>query len=316
MTSQPAGSGDDAARGPAICKRPGCGRPLPAPGRGRNRVFCSDDCAQRYHNHARIPAPAAGTVHTSEQEPLAALDAAARQIAVLVRAAREQAAGLDPARVRAQVADAEAARRRAEAAAVTAQAQAGEAREETDALAQALAAAREDAATARDAAQHQADNAQAAAAALEQLRRDTAAQITAIQARAADQAAAARADAERSARERADALAAARDARHAAGTETSRARQAEADARAETGRVRDDAARERENLREHHQAQLAAAHELTAAERARAERAEAQLETERADRRSLTSHLTSPASHNGHQQPAGTSDRPGGARSK
>ncbi|HTQ92441.1 MAG TPA: hypothetical protein VMK84_23410 [Streptosporangiaceae bacterium] len=314
MTSQPAASSDDAARSPATCKRPGCGRPLPAPGRGRNRVFCSDDCAQRYHNDARIPAPA-GTV-TGDQDPLTALDALTRQIAVLVRAAREQAASLDPARVRAQIADAEAARRRAEAAAVTAQAQAAEAREETDALAEALAAARDDAAAAQDAARHHADDAQAAAAALEQLRADTAVQITAIQARAAEQAAAAHDDAERSARERDDALAAARDARHAAGTETSRARQAEKDARTETGRVRDDAARERGNLREHHQAQLEAAHELTAAERARAERAEAQLEAERADRRTLTSHLTSPASDNGHPQPADGPDHRSGARSK
>lgn len=305
MTSQPAASDDDAARGPAICKRPGCGRPLPAQGRGRNRIFCSDDCAQRYHNDARIPAPAGGTTHTGDQEPLAALDALTRQIAVLVRAAREQAASLDPAHVRAQIADAEAARRRAEAAAITTQAQAAEAREETDALAEALAAAREDAAAAQDAAQHQADDARAAAAALEQLRAGTAAQITAIQARAAEQATAARTHVERSARERDDAIAAARDARHTAETETSRARQAEADARAETVRVRDDAARERDALREHHQAQLAAAHELTAAERARAERAETQLEAERTDRRSLTSHLTSPASDNGHpSQPA------------
>src|SRR6266568_2933649 len=300
MTSHPAGSDDD-ARGPAICKRPGCGRPLPAQGRGRNRVFCGGDCAQRFHNDARIPAPAAGAV-TGDQDPLTALDALTRQAAVLVRAAREQAASLDPARVRAQVADAEAARRRAEAAVVTARAQAAEAREETDALAEALAAAREDAAAAQDAARHQADAARAAAAALEQLRADTAAQVTAIQARAADQAAAARTGAETSARERDDALAAARDARQAAGTEVSRARQAEADARAEAGRGRDDASRERENLREHHQAQLAAAHELTAAERA--------------DRRTLTSHLTSPASDNGSQQPAGIPDRRGGARSK
>src|SRR6266581_3389787 len=183
MTSHPAGSDDD-ARGPAICKRPGCGRPLPAQGRGRNRVFCGGDCAQRFHNDARIPAPAAGAV-TGDQDPLTALDALTRQAAVLVRAAREQAASLDPARVRAQVADAEAARRRAEAAVVTARAQAAEAREETDALAEALAAAREDAAAAQDAARHQADAARAAAAALEQLRADTAAQVTAIQARAA-----------------------------------------------------------------------------------------------------------------------------------
>jgi len=89
-----------------------------------------------------------------------------------------------------------------------------------------------------------------------------------------------------------DALAAARDTRTAAGAETSRARQAETDARAETQRAREDAARERDALRESHNAQLEAQRALTGAERARAERAEAQLETERADRRQLTSHIT------------------------
>jgi len=43
-------------------------------------------------------------------------------------------------------------------------------------------------------------------------------------------------------------------------------------------------------------------HALTDAERGRAERAEAQLDTERADRRTLTSHLT--ASDNGQARPA------------
>ena len=129
MTSQPAG--DEPA---AHCKRPGCSHPLPpAQARGRNRQFCSDDCARRYHNDARIPVTAAAP--TGDTDPLAALDTLLRQGAVLVRAAREQAASLDPAAVRAQVAEAEAARRRAEAAAVTAAAQAAQALQETDALA-------------------------------------------------------------------------------------------------------------------------------------------------------------------------------------
>ena len=214
----------------AICRRPGCGHPLPAPGRGRTRQFCSDDCARRYHNDARIPAPAAAS-RTGDTDPLAALDVLLRQAAVLVRAAREQAASLDPAAVRAQIAEAEAARRRAEAAAVTAAAQAAEARQETQALAEALAAARDDTAAAQAAAQEAADTARAAAAELAQLRSDTAAQITAITARAEEQAAAARADADRCARERDDAITAAAQARHAADTEISRARQAETDAR-------------------------------------------------------------------------------------
>jgi len=70
---------------------------------------------------------------------------------------------------------------------------------------------------------------------------------------------------------------------------------------------------ERDGLRDSCQAQLAAAHALTQAERERAERAETQLETERTDRRTLTSHLTSTASDNSPQP--GPQPR-GGARSK
>jgi hypothetical protein len=132
-------------------------------------------------------------------------------------------------------------------------------------------------------------------------------------ARAEELVTAARADAGRCARERDDAITAAAQTRHAADTEISRARQAEKDARDQTIQARADAARERDALGEHHQAQLAAAHALTQAERARAERAEAQLETERADRRTLTSHLTSATSDNGQQPRPGPR---GGARSK
>ena len=297
------------------CKRPGCGNALPpGGGRGRHRVFCSDDCARRYHNDARLPAASSGA--GSDGDPLAELEPLLRQAAVLARAARDQAAGLDPARVRADIADAEAARRRAEAAAVTAAARQAEAEAETQALAEALSAARDGQAAAGDSARHAEETARAFAAELDHLRRDTAEKITAAAQAVREQVTAARADAVRAQRERDEALAAARDTRTAADTETSRARQAEKDARTETGRVRDDAARERGNLREHHQAQLEAAHELTAAERARAERAEAQLEAERADRRTLTSHLTSPASDNGHPQPADGPDHRSGARSK
>lgn len=70
----------------------------------------------------------------------------------------------------------------------------------------------------------------------------------------------------------------------------------ETDARAETDRARADAARERDTLHAQHQAQLDAVAALTAAERARAERAEQLLEAERADRRHLTTALTAPAS--------------------
>jgi chromosome segregation ATPase len=281
MTSQPASTDDHGT----VCKRPGCGRPLPAQDRGRSRQFCSTDCARRFHNHSRIPVPAGASV--TGEDPLATLDTLIRQAAVLTRAARDQAASLDPASVRTQIADAEAARRRAEAAVVTAQAQAAEALQETAALTEALTAARDDLSAAQAAAQHADGTARTAADELEQLRRDSAAQITGIQAQADQQVTAARTDADRHARERDDAITAARDARHAADAEISRARQAETDARAETERVRADAARERDTLREHHQAELAAARALTDAERARAERAETQLDTERADRRTL-----------------------------
>src|SRR5271165_4469108 len=276
MTSQPQTPGGQESRTPVTCKRPGCPNTLPAPGRGRARQFCSDDCARRYHNDARIPAPA--VAGSSSDDPLASLEALARQAAVLIRAARDQAASLDPAHVRAQIAEAEAARRRAEAAAVTADARAAESEAETQALAAALAAE----------------------AGLAQLRRETTAQITAIQAEASEQVTAALQETARSARERDNALAAARETAHHAETEVSRARQAETDARDETSRVRDDAARERDALSAHHRAQLAAASTLTAAEQARAQRAEQQLEIERADRRQLTGHITA----NGTQPPA------------
>src|SRR6266567_2674424 len=182
MTSNPP-DGQVPGTASAVCKRPGCGNPLPARDRGRARQFCGAECARRYHNDARISAPAA-TAADTPADPLAALEGVIRQAAVLIRAARQQAAGLDPARVRAQVAEAEAAR----------------------------------------------------------------------------------------------------------------APQAKTDARAETDRGRADAARERDALGNQHQAQMEAVAALTAAERARAERAEQLLEAERADRRHLTSALTAPAS--------------------
>jgi hypothetical protein len=298
MTSNlPASHGERAGgtSAPGICKRPGCGNVTPVQDRGRTRVFCSDDCARRYHNDARLPAAAAQLPADSPADPLTALDALIRQAAVLTRTAREQAAGLDPARVRAQIADAEAARRRAEAATVTAEARAAEAAAETQALAEALDAAREDTRAAQAEAEAARAEARAGAAAAEQARADAADQISAAQASAAAQVTAARTETGRCARDRDDAAEAARRA----DAEAVRARQAEADARAETDRVRADAARERDTLREQHQAQLDAVAALTAAERARAERAEHLLETERADRRHLTTALTAPGNGNG-----------------
>jgi chromosome segregation ATPase len=299
MTSNPpAGDPGDQAPGEpaaAVCKRPGCGNIMPAQDRGRARVFCSDECTRRFHNDARVPATTAPLPADSPADPLAALDTVIRQAAVLTRAARDQAASLDPARVRAQLADAEAARRRAEAAAVTAEARAAEAAAETQALAEALGTARADVRAAQAVAAGARAQAEAAAAALEQARADAAAQAASAQAEAAAQVTAARADAGRCAQERDDALEAARRAE----AEAVRARQAEDSARNETDRARADAARERDALREQHQAQLGAIAALTDAERGRAERAEQLLETERADRRHLTTALTAPATGNG-----------------
>jgi hypothetical protein len=301
MTSDPP---DDQVpgTGAAVCKRPGCGNPLPAQDRGRTRQFCSTACARGYHNDARVPAPPAAAAADSSADPLAALDTVIRQAAVLTRAARDQAASLDPARVRAQIAEAEAARRRAEAAAVTAAARAAEAEAETRALAEALDTAREDLRAAQAATAAARQETAAAQAALEQARRDASAQITAAHAEAAAQVSAARDGAAQAARERDDAAEAARRA----SAETTRARQAETDARAETDRVRADAARERDTIRDQHQAQLDAVAALTAAERARAERAEQLLETERADRRHLTTAL---APGNGKLPQAGKTGR-------
>jgi hypothetical protein len=284
----PAGASQPAPAGTAqACKRPGCaGLIPPGTGRGRSRVFCSDDCARRYHNDARLPAPAGGG--SGEADPLAALEQLLRQAGACARAAREQAAALEPARVRADIASAEAGRRRAEAAAVTAAAHQAEAEAETRALAEALEAARDDKTAAQAAARDAGETAARLTAELDQLRRDTAVKITAAGQAAREQTAAARAHAARCERERDDAVAAARDA----AAETARARQAEAGTRAEAGRLRDDAARERDALSAGHAAQILARQALTDAERGRAERAEAQLETERADRRQLTSHLT------------------------
>src|SRR5260370_9974516 len=117
MTSNPPASHGD--RVPGTCKRPGCGNVTPVQDRGRTRVFCSDDCARRYHNDARLPAAAAQQPADSSADPLTTLDALIRQAAALTRTAREQAARPDPARARAHTADADATPPRPAAAAAT-----------------------------------------------------------------------------------------------------------------------------------------------------------------------------------------------------
>jgi len=297
MTDQPSGPPGV----PGVCKRPGCGHPLPPPGLGRTRQFCSQDCARGYHNAARYSA-AGDPAAAPSGDPLAALETLTRQAATLIGQARAEAGRLDPARVRVVLAEAEAARQRAEAGAVTAQAQAAEAGQEARALAEALDASR--------AAQHAAETAAGTAIATA---RDAEAEAQAARQAAAGQIAAASTEASacvtaaeqaaaRCQRERDAATEAARQAQYRADTEISRARQAEADARAETGHVRADAARERDAFREHYQAQARAADTLTAAERARADRAEHQLDTELAGFRALAT---------GHPQHKITTGHPG-----
>lgn len=267
-----------------ICRRPGCGKEVPESGRGRARSFCSDSCTRKFHNDARYE-PTSAVVN---EDPLAGLEPLLRQAAVMAKAAREQAEGLDPAKVRVELADAEAARRRAEAAVVTAQARQAEAESEAEALAEALDAAREDVAAAEE-------KASAMAGEVERVRREADERVAAVTAELGGELTVARAEASRARRDLEKAQAEAGKARTDADAEVARARQAEADARQEVQRVRDDAAREREALKASCDAQLRAQQALIEAERARAERAEEVLQQERDDRRQLTTRIASGA---------------------
>src|SRR5580704_14278586 len=124
------------------CKRPGCGNLVPVSGRGRTRVFCGDACSRRFHNAARSPGGDGDAVSSVQAaDPLGALEALIRQAGAVVTLARGQVAALDPEVVTAQLAEAEAARRRAEARAVTAEARAAEAEQEMLAALEAAQAA-------------------------------------------------------------------------------------------------------------------------------------------------------------------------------
>src|SRR2546425_1186842 len=80
---------------------------------------------------ARSPGGDGGAVSSGQAaDPLSALEALIRQAGSVVTLARGQVAALDPEVVAAQLAEAEAARRRAEARAVTAEARAAEAEED------------------------------------------------------------------------------------------------------------------------------------------------------------------------------------------
>jgi hypothetical protein len=274
----PGVAGESALR---VCKRPGCGNPVPWSGRGRIRLFCGDACSRRFHNAGR---PAAGGVAVSSEQagdPLGALAALVGQAGSLITLARGQVAALDPEVVAVQLAEAEAARRRAEARAVTAEARAAEAGQEMLAALEAAEAADRG----REAAEGEARRACEAAA---QARRELAeaiagahADVEAARARASRQAAEAAETAEtaRAERDRAGERAAALV--HAAEAELARARQAEAGACDQVRQARNDAVRERDGLAEQYRARLEAAGHLAAAERDRAVRAEQLLDAER-----------------------------------
>lgn len=268
------------------CRRPGCGALVPQAGHGRPRQYCSDACTSAYHNASRpsrargadpatMTAEADGLPGGPDGDMLAGLEALLRQAAALTRHARDQAALLDPAHIRAQLADADAGRRRAEAAAVVAHAQAAEAGQELQAALEALDAARR----LEQAAETRAGHAEAGAAAAAA---DAATAVTAARAGADTAITAARTETaacQQQARHAADDAAA---IRIRAETEVTRARQAETDARAETGRARADAARERDALHAAHAAQLKACGQLADLHRDRAERAETALDAARA----------------------------------
>ncbi|MGH3245934.1 MAG: hypothetical protein ACRDOI_06945 [Trebonia sp.] len=120
----------------------------PSKGRGRTRQFCTNECARRYHNAARVPSERATPPDIDNS--LEALDSLLRHATVLARTALDQAAKVDPAHVRAQLAEAEAARLRAEAQASAATVRVAEAQRQVEALTEALAAAREEARAARE----------------------------------------------------------------------------------------------------------------------------------------------------------------------
>ena len=280
---------------PRVCKRPGCGSPVPWSGRGRTRLFCGDACSRRFHNAAR---PATGGVAVSPEQagdPLGALEALIGQAGSLIMLARGQAAALDPETVAVQLAEAEAARRRAEARAVTAEARAAEAEQEVLAALDAAAAAHRG----REIAEAGAGRASEVAG---QARQELAEAIAC----AHTEAEAARVHAEEQIAEAAGAAETARAERdqageraaalvHGADAELARARQAEADACDQVRQARDDAAREREMLAEQYRARLQSAGQLADAERDRALRAEQRLVAERERHHGLLAALTTAA---------------------
>ena len=265
-------------RGDVHCKRAGCGRPLPPGGRGRSREFCSDECRVRHYNAMRgqatavVPPPTGGP-----EEGLARLAQLLAESSRLAAAVATQVAQADPGRVAAVLAEAEAARRRAEAAAATASAQAAESAASASAAWEVVDATE----NSQSAAQYRAEAAEKDVRNLKANVDDLTRQLeTAVQRAQAAESQATEVAAQRDA--------ARQDIEHAAATLTRERREA----REAAEQIRQKAEHEIASARATCQAQLDSARELVSAAVVRAERAEAALDTERAERRALTEKLT------------------------
>ena len=264
-------------RGDGHCKRAGCGKPLPPGGRGRSREFCSDECRIRHYNAMRGQTAVATPPPTGGPEAgLARLAQLLTESSRLVVAVSAQVAEAEPGRVAAVLAEAEAARRRAEASAATASAQAAESAASASAAWEAADAAENGwnaAQTRAGAAEEQAKNLQGK---VEELGQQLEAAVLRAQ------------TAERQAAEMtAERDAARQDSQHVEDVLAMERREAKEAAE----QIRQQVARDLASAQSAYQAQTDSARELVSAAVARAERAEAALDAERAERRILTERL-------------------------
>lgn len=265
-------------RGDGHCKRAGCGRPLPPGGRGRSREFCSDECRIRHYNAMRGQAAVVTLPPTGGPEAgLARLVQLLTESSRLAAAVSAQVAEAEPGRVAAVLAEAEAARRRAEATAATASAQASESAASASAAWEAADAAE----NGRNAAESRAEAAEEQAKHLQTRVDDLTRQLEAAQQRVQ---AAERQTAEMTA----ERDAATQESKHLGDVLATERRQASEAAE----QIRQQATREITSARAACQAQTDTARQLAGVAVGRAERAEAALDNERAERRALTERLT------------------------
>jgi chromosome segregation ATPase len=229
---------------PRLCKLPGCDNEVPEGERGRKPLFCTPKHARKYHNDTRYKSaqPAAEQAQTGQDvDPVVALEELARQLPVAVRRVLSDRAQTDPEKVRARLADAEAAQRRAEARAATAEAQAREAVEEREAAEEAAEAERQAQAEAEARATDAEQRAEAAEAMRQAGEARAVEEAARVQAEADQRVEQAEAAARTAQAEAGEQVAAATTAQARAEAEAGRARQGETDARAEVERVRADA---------------------------------------------------------------------------